>query len=161
MEDNSITITRVFDAPVEKVWQAWTDPEKFKQWWGPKNYTAPDVKMDVKTGGSYHASMQGPDGKKVWSGGTYKEVVPMKKLVVSDYFSDENGNKLDPTQFGMDADFPKEMDVTISFEDQGGKTKLTLAYAPVPAAAFEAMKKSGMAEGWNQSLDKLAESLIK
>jgi uncharacterized protein YndB with AHSA1/START domain len=157
--DNVFIITRVFEAPVEKVWQAWTDSEAFKKWWGPEHFSAPDANLDVRVGGQYHASMQGPDGNKIWSGGTYKTVVPMQKLVVSDHFADEQGNVLDPTQVGMSPDFPKESDITISFEDLGGKTKLTIAYAPQSDAAYAAMKKTGMETGWNQSLDKLSESL--
>ncbi len=158
-EDNVFKLERVFDAPVEKVWQAWTDPDQFKKWWGPVGYSAPDVQLDVRVGGKYLASMQGPDGNKAWSGGTYKKVVPMQQLVVTDTFTDENGNVVDPTKFGMSPDFPKEAEITISFEEQNGKTKLTIRYAQQTAAAFAAMQQSGMKEGWSSSLDKLAASL--
>jgi uncharacterized protein YndB with AHSA1/START domain len=157
--EKELVITRLFDAPLEKVWKAWTDVETFKKWWGPKGFTAPDVTLDVKVGGKYHASMLGPDDTKVWSGGVYKEVIPHQRLVVTDYFSNEKGDKLRPAKFGMNPDFPEESDVTVTFEDEDGKTRLTVTYAPQSAAAFEAMKQSGMEQGWNQSLDKLAESL--
>jgi uncharacterized protein YndB with AHSA1/START domain len=85
----------------------------------------------------------------------------MKKLVTSDYFSDAEGNKIDPTVYGMTTDMPEEMNVVVTFEEaEGGKTKLTIEYArPESEEQFQAMLKSGMEEGWNSSLDKLAQSL--
>jgi uncharacterized protein YndB with AHSA1/START domain len=109
--------------------------------------------------------MHGPKGsewdKDMYSAGIYKEIVPMEKLVVTDYFSDENGEMLSPTGFGQDPKFPKETITTVLFEEiEGGKTKLSILYPrPESEAQFEAIKKSGMVEGWNSSLDKLAESL--
>jgi uncharacterized protein YndB with AHSA1/START domain len=166
MEDKKgITIERVFDAPRKTVWRAWTEPEMAKRWWGPKGFTAPSIKIDLRVGGKYIFCMHGPAGsefdKDLYSAGVYKEIVPMKKLVVSDYFSDAEGNKIDPTVYGMNADMPEEMDVVVTFEEaKGGKTKLTIEYPrPESEEKFQAMLKSGMEEGWNSSLDKLAQSL--
>ncbi len=165
---NELIITRIFDAPRELVWRAWTDPEMVKKWWGPKDFTAPSIKIDFKVGGKYLYCMRGPAGsdfdKDFWSAGTFKEIVPMEKIVVTDHFSDENGNKVDPTTYGMSKDLPKEMDVTVTFEEYpqagAGKTKFTIAYArPQSDAAYEAMLKSGMEQGWNQSFDKLEQAL--
>jgi len=85
----------------------------------------------------------------------------MEKLVVSDYFSDAEGNKIDPTVYGMNTDWPEEMDVVVTFEEaEGGKTKLTIEYPrPESEEKFQAMLKSGMEGGWNSSLDKLAQTL--
>lgn len=164
MESNEFVITRIFDAPRELVWKAWTDPEMVKEWWGPKYFTAPSIKIDLRVGGKYIYCMHGPKGSQFdmdfYSAGIYKEIVPMEKLVVTDYFSDKDGNKVDPVKFDMSPDFPKEMDVTVTFEEMGNKTKLTIRYAkPATDAQYEAMKKSGMDEGWNTSLDKLAQTL--
>lgn len=163
-DNNVLTIERIFDAPVERVWAAWTDPEQIKKWWGPKDFTAPAIKLDLRVGGTYHFCMRGaiePGGEPqdLWSTGTFREIVPGKKLVLTDSFSNEQGEILAPTAFGMSPDFPKESVVTITFEDQGGKTKLNLSYEPVNDVVFDAMKQSGMEEGWSTSLDKLAESL--
>ncbi|MBI4067209.1 SRPBCC domain-containing protein [Candidatus Gottesmanbacteria bacterium] len=160
-----ITITRVFDAPRELVWKAWTNPEMAKKWWGPKDFTAPSIKIDLREGGKYIFAMQGPKGsewdKVIYSAGEYKEIIPNEKLVVTDYFSDENGNKMKPTDFGQDPNFPEETTVTVLFESiANGKTKLSIIYPkPETEEQFQAMLKSGMTEGWNSSLDKLAESL--
>ncbi|HEX7017752.1 MAG TPA: SRPBCC domain-containing protein [Patescibacteria group bacterium] len=161
-----ITITRVFDAPREKVWQAWTEPELIKQWWGPEGFSAPSIKIDLKVGGKYVYAMRGPEGsewdKDMYSAGIFKEIVPMEKIVATDYFSDSEGNKIDPTEVGMAADVPSEMPVmTILFEEiADNQTKLSIVYdKPATEAEFQAMLKSGMKEGWQSSLNKLAEAL--
>jgi uncharacterized protein YndB with AHSA1/START domain len=164
-DQKGIEITRVFDAPRELVWKAWTEPEMIKKWWGPEGFTAPSIKIDLRVGGKYVYAMQGPKGsewdKVMYSAGVYKEIVPQEKIVVTDFFSDEEGNKIAPSKEGQSADFPDEMQVTVLFEEvEDGKTKLSVNYPrPESEAAFQAMLKSGMQEGWGSSLDKLAESL--
>lgn len=161
----SIVIERVFDAPVEKVWDAWTNPEMVKKWWGPKGFTAPSIKVDLKVGGKYVFAMRGPAGsqwdKVMYSAGVYQEIVPHEKIVTTDYFSDEHGNRVSPADYDMPDDTPNDMSLTVKFEDAGeGKTKLSIIYAaPETEEQYQAMIKSGMVEGWNSSLDKLAEAL--
>lgn len=155
----ALIITRIFDAPREKVWKAWTNPEQFKKWWGPEGFTAPTAKMDVRVGGKYLHAMHGPAGtqfdKDFWSTGAYKEVVEPEKLVFSDSFADEKGNAVPATHYGMSEGYPLEMQITVSFEDQGGKTKMTLRHEGHPGG-----QESEAAEaGWNGSFDKLAQSL--
>lgn len=160
-----IVIERVFNAPRALVWKAWTDPEMIKKWWGPEGFTAPTIEVDMRVGGKYIFAMKGPAGsewdKVMYSAGTYKEIVSMEKIVVTDYFSDENGNKVAPTEYGQSADAPEEMTATVRFEDLGeGKTKLSITYQkPETAAQMEAMLKSGMKEGWQSSFNKLEASL--
>ena len=160
-----ITISRVFNAPKEMVWKAWTDPEMVKKWWGPKNFTAPSAKVDLRVGGKYTFAMQGPAGSEwdrvMYSSGVFKEIVPMEKIVTTDYFSDKDGNKIQPSEEGQDPTFPNEMTVTITFEQlEENKTKLSIMYAaPQTEAQMEAMLKSGMDAGWNESLDKLEAAL--
>lgn len=171
-DNKGIVIERVFDAPKELVWKAWTDEEMAKMWWGPEHFTAPSIKIDLKVGGKYVFAMHGPAGsqwdKDMYSAGVYKEIVPpsagsgQAKLVVTDYFSDEEGNMIMPEAAGMEsADFPKETIVTVLFEEAGeDKTKLSIIYQrPETEAQFQAMLKSGMKEGWNSSLNKLEASL--
>ena len=158
-----IVITRIFDAPRELVWKAWTDPKMAKKWWGPKDFTAPSIKIDLRVGGKYVFAMHGPKGsqwdKDMYSAGVYKEIVPYEKLVVTDYFSNENGEMISPADSGLeDPNFPKQLTVTVLFDEiEGGKTKLSIIY-PKPATEeqWKALLKSGMKEGWNSSLDKLA-----
>lgn len=157
-----IRITRTFDAPKDLVWRAWTDPELLVQWWGPRGFTSPVCKIDLKVGGTYLYCMRSEDGQDFWSGGVFKEIVPMKKIVCTDYFADKDGNKLTPQTYGMDENFPEEMDIVVTFEEQMGKTTLTIVY-PIPDdfKIREALLKSGMEAGWNESLDKIEEVITK
>lgn len=162
---NEITISRVFDAPRELVWKAWTDPEMIKKWWGPEGFSAPSIKVDLRVGGKYIFAMRGPQGspwdKDMYSAGIYKEIIPMEKIVATDFFSDKDGNKVDPKEYGQGPDVPDEMQVIVTFEDAGiGKTKLSVVYPrPESEEHFHAMLRSGMKEGWESSFNKLAQSL--
>jgi uncharacterized protein YndB with AHSA1/START domain len=152
-----ITITRMFDAPRELVWKAWTDPEHFKRWWGPKSFTTPVSKIDLRVGGKYLNCMRGPDGKDYWSTGIYREIVPMERIVVTDSFADEKGVVVPASHYGMEGDWPLELLVTVTFEEVGGRTKMTLRHAGVPAGKMRELCETG----WNESFDKLAEYLAK
>lgn len=153
--ERELLITRVFDTPRELVWKAWTDPKIVKRWWGPKNFTAPYIKMDVRVGGKYLSCMRGPDGKDYWSTGTYREIVPEERIAVTDSFADENGNIVPATHYGMSPDIPLEMMLTATFEERNGKTQLTLNHVGLtPGPAMEDAR-----QGWNECLDKLAEVL--
>lgn len=162
MNNNDLTIERTFDAPVSSVWKAWTDPETFKKWWGPKDFTCPVAKIDFRVGGKYHVAMHGPEGsefdKDMWSTGVYKEIVPMQKIVVTDSFADQEGNVVPAAHYGMPKTFPMESDIEITFEEigdpeQGRRTKMTLHYPSTEGV--EGKMLEDMTQGWNESLDKL------
>jgi uncharacterized protein YndB with AHSA1/START domain len=157
---DELVITRIFDAPRERVWKAWTDPEEAKKWWGPKDFTAPHISIDFTVGGTYLFCMHGPAGspfdKDFWSTGVYKEIIPLEKIVTTDSFADEKGNVVPSTYYGMSG-FPLEMLVTVMFEDQNGKTKMTLRHSGIESISDTDRKN--MEQGWGQSFDKLAESL--
>lgn len=161
MQEKQIIISKVFDAPKDMVWKAWTTAEFVKKWQGPEGFSAPSITIDFKVGGKYLYAMHGPEGtqfdKDMYSAGIFKEIIPMEKIVVTDYFSDENGNKMSPTEYGLPSNMPVEMTVIVTFEEiENGKTKLSIIYTPQSDAQYEAMLKSGMREGWNTSLDKFA-----
>ena len=152
-ETERMVVTRVFDAPRELVWKAWTDPKYVMQWWGPKGFTSPFCEMDFRVGGKYRCCMKSPDGQEFWNGGEYYEIIPYEKIVSSMYFADSNGNKIDPEQLGIEHEsIEGAYDVTL-FEDLGnGQTKLTF----IGNEPMESAKDSGQLEGWNQILDKVA-----
>ncbi len=159
-----LLITRVFDAPREKVWRAWTEPEKIMKWWGPENFTSPVAKVNFKVGGEYLYCMRGkasPDQPVTdfWSGGKYLEIIPYEKIVCTDRFSNENGDLIDPVLFGVPEEFPKENIMTVNFYKLGNKTRLTILYETDSEAELEAMINTKMKEGWEASLEKLAQSL--
>lgn len=152
-----LVIDRVFNAPRELVWKAWTDPKLMMRWWGPREYSAPVIKIDLRVGGVYIGSMRGPDGKIIWSTGVYREISPFERLIMTDSFANERGNVVPATYYGMGADFPLELLVTLTFEEQGGKTKMTLHHAGLPAGKM----LDDTRQGWGESFDKLDEVLKK
>jgi len=152
-----LLITREFNAKPDQVWKAWTDPEIMKKWWGPKEFTTPTVKIDFRPGGKYLSCMKGPDGKEYWSTGVYKEIVPKKKIVVTDSFSDEKGNVVPASHYGMQ-NFPKELKIKVIFEEiKGGKTKMELHHIGIPDGEMKDMTS----QGWNESFDKLVDNILK
>lgn len=150
-----IVITRIFDAPRELVWKAWTEPEHVMRWWGPKDYTSPACKIDLRVGGKYLFCMRSPEGQDYWSTGVYREIVPLERIVFTDSFADEQGNVVRASHYGMADDFPLELLVTITFQDEGGKTRMTVTHTGLPAGEIREQTKAG----WNESFDKLAASL--
>ncbi len=154
-------ISRVFDAPRELVWKAFTEPERMQQWWGPKGTTVIRAKMDLRPGGIYHYGMRTPDGKSMWGRFVFREVAAPHRLVWTNSFSDEAGGV---TRHPLAPDWPLEMLTTLTLEEQsGGKTKLTVRWSPINASeseekAFEAGCNS-MQQGWTGTLDKLADYL--
>ena len=151
---NEIVINRVFNLPVSVVWLAWTDAEYFKKWWGPRGFTCPSSKMEAKVGGKYLNCMRGPDGKEFWSTGVVKELIPERKLVVTDSFSDDKGNIKPASEYGMPGDWPKELLITVYLEEADGATKMKLKHQGIPNEMREDCIK-----GWNESFDKLEENI--
>jgi uncharacterized protein YndB with AHSA1/START domain len=152
-----LVIERIFDAPRELVFKAWSEPRYVSRWWGPKNFTAPFCNIDFRVGGSFHFCMRSPQGNEYWNKGTYLEIVAPEKIVTVMYFSDRDGNRLEPTAYGLGADFPSEMRDVITFEPHGrGSTKLVLHRGH----SLEIAKRFGELDGWNQSLDRFAAALL-
>jgi len=152
-QEQRVLITRIFDAPRESVWKAWTDCERLMRWWGPKDFTTPLCKIDLRPGGDFQNCMRSPEGRDYCGKGTYREIVPLERIVCTDSFADKEGNVVPATYYGMSADYPLEMLVTVTFEEIEGKTKLTLQHTlgPVPASERDLCQ-----QGWSESLDKLA-----
>lgn len=151
----SLTITRIFDAPRRRVWDAWTDPQEVIRWWGPEGFTAPAVTIDFRVGGKYLSCMRDPDGRDYWSTGTYREIEPMERIVATDSFADEHGNVVSASHYGMPGNWQEVLLVTVTFEDVNGRTKLRLYHEGFPSGDMAELAKAG----WNQSLDKFAQVL--
>ena len=152
IEITMIYITQIFNAPLNKVWKAWTEQESVKKWWGPNNFTTPVAKIDLKEGGTYLNSMRSPEGEDIWSTGVYKEIVPMKKIISTDSFADSEGNVVPASQYGIGGDWPLELIVTVMFEEKDGKTKLTLQHQGFP----DRENRDSAEAGWKESFTKLA-----
>jgi uncharacterized protein YndB with AHSA1/START domain len=156
-EEQALVITRVFDAPRELVFKAWSEPERMMRWWGPKGFTTPVCKIDFRVGGKFLNCMRSPDGKDYWSTGVYREIIEPERIVCTDSFADAEGNVVPASHYGMTGDVPMEMLITVTFEDQDGKTKLTLRHAGLPGGEHS----DGANQGWSESFDKLAEYVVK
>jgi uncharacterized protein YndB with AHSA1/START domain len=158
-DEQDLVITHVFDAPRELVWKAWTDPALVKRWWGPKGFTAPFCKIDLRVGGVFHYCMRSPEGKDYWNTGVYREIIEPERIVCTDSFADEQGNVVPASHYGMSSEFPLEILMTVTFkehkEDHEGKSKLTLRHVGIPSS----MREDGAQQGWNESFDRLAEVL--
>ena len=143
-------ITRVFDLPCKSVWKAWTDPDYFMRWWGPKDFTSPFCKLDLRVDGKYLCCMRSKKGQDFWSTGTYNEIVPLKRIVYTDGFADEKGNAVPASHYEMPGDdWPMELTVTITFEDLGNNTRMTLKHIGLPAGQIKELCSTG----WNDSFD--------
>jgi uncharacterized protein YndB with AHSA1/START domain len=139
--DREIVSTRVYDAPRELVWKAWTEHAQVKQWWGPNGFTNTIYQMDVRPGGVWRFVMHGPDGVNHQNKIAYVEVVKRERLVY-DHVTD-----------------PKHH-VTVTFEDQGGKTTLTMQMVFETAAERDkTVQLFNAVEGQKQTLARLAEHL--
>jgi len=140
-----VRIDRLFDAPLELVYRAWTEPELMARWWGPHHFTTPVCRMDVRPGGAIRIDMQGPDGTLAPMTGIFQEVVPNRKLVFTSY----------AFMGSPDGEPAIETVATVIFAAEGAKTRVTWEEKVIrfDPAFIEALL--GMEEGMRQSLDKL------
>ena len=149
---DSVVIERCFDAPIDLIWQMWTDPQHFVAWYGPNGATIPVAKMDVRVGGRRLVGMEvdtpaGP--RQMWFSGQYLEVVKNERLVYTESMSDEDGNVSSPAAMGMPDGHPMTTEVRVQLEDLGGRTKMVMTHAGIPA-------ESPGATGWTMAFQKLA-----
>ncbi|HZP09228.1 SRPBCC domain-containing protein [Methyloceanibacter sp.] len=153
---DDFVITRVVNAPVSRVWKAWTDARDLKQWWGPKGHEIVSTKVDLRPGGIFHYHLRSPSGEDIWGKFVYREIVPEQRLVFITSFSDENAGE---TRHPMAPDWPLKMLSTVTFAEKDGKTTVTVRwspYEPTPKErdAFEAGRDS-MKAGWTGTFERL------
>jgi uncharacterized protein YndB with AHSA1/START domain len=156
-------ITRVLDAPRERVWKSWTEAKRLKQWWGPKGFKVHTCKVDLRPGGVFHYGMTAPDGSDMWGKFTYRQIEAPKKLVFIVSFSDPKGGT---TRHPGHASWPLETLSTVTFEEQGGKTKVTVLWIPADSATEMERKtfdegRDGMKQGWGGTFEQFANYLKK
>jgi len=162
--DGDFVIKRVFDAPREQVWKAWTEPKRIAKWWGPRKFTNPVCEMDVRVGGAFRIVMRGQDGVDYPAKGFYREVVkPVRLVMAMDHseLPDEWHDMVNPRRDKMAGKPALEALTQVTLEEQDGKTKLTIRVRLDSARVRDALLKIGMNEGWSQSLDRLDELLAK
>jgi uncharacterized protein YndB with AHSA1/START domain len=148
-KENEMLQTRILNAPPELVWKVWTDPKHMAIWWGPKGFSNPVCQVDARPGGIIYIEMKGPDGILYPMRGTFREVIKPERIVFINSALDESGNPL------------FEVLNTITFANEGGKTKLTI-HAVVSKITPQAKRHlDGMHEGWSQMLDRLGNYLTQ
>ena len=145
-EDGELVITRVFPAPRETVFRAWTQAEHFAAWWGPHGSTLTVRRLDARPGGAMHYRHRFDDYPDVWVGGIYREVVAPERISFSTWFSDAAGNRVERPGY------PAEMTITLTLDEHPEGTLLTARHAGLPA-------DHGEVQGWTESLDRLATTL--
>ena len=148
VSDRELVITRVIDAPRERVFKAWTDPELLKQWFAPLPYTTPIAELDVRAGGANLIVMRDPQGNDLPNQGVYLEVVENERLVFTNAYT----KAWEPSEKPF-------MTVILTFEDEGGKTKYTALVRHWTVADRETHEKMGFHQGWGQCADQL-EALV-
>ena len=141
--DREIVLTRVFDAPRRLVWDAFTQPELLKRWFGPRGWSLVVCEVDLKVGGGFRFVLRGPDGRDMGMRGTYREIVPNERSIHTESFDD----------------FPGESTVTTVLVENGGTTTLTATVLYPSREVRDAVIQSGMEHGAAESYDKLAELL--
>ncbi|NDE89943.1 MAG: SRPBCC domain-containing protein [Alphaproteobacteria bacterium] len=153
-------ITRSFDTQRERVWKAWTDPNQFGKWFGPRGFTAQSKTFDLRPGGINHSCLKSAAGPEMWAKFVYREVTPPSKLVWEHSFSDKDGNI---TRHPMSPTWPLKMLTTVTFEEEGNKTIIILTWNPIDATAIETTTfmagMAGMNMGWTGTFDQLDEFL--
>ena len=157
----NMTTTRVFNAPLEQVWRAWSTEEFVKQWWGPKGFTCPLAKMEFKEGAVSLVCMRAPKeygGQDMYNTWRYQKIEPMTRIEYILNFTDKDGNKLDPALTGMPPGIPKNVPHVITFKDLGdNRTEVTVTEYGYTSAEIVELSRSGM----NECLDKMAEALAR
>ncbi|MBU6370974.1 MAG: SRPBCC domain-containing protein [Patescibacteria group bacterium] len=149
-KQRELTLSRLLDAPIEKVWRAWTDPKSVAVWWGPQGVTNPVCEWNAKAGGIIHIVMLagkelGPLAGQRWPmRGIFKEVVPNTRLVFTNKAVDEKDETL------IDGS------TTVTFKSVGAKMEMTVHIIAAGKAPVAEQMLAGMETGWNQQLDKLA-----
>ncbi len=157
-----ILASRVFDAPRELVWKAFTESERLMRWWGPKGFTMQVAKLDLRPGGVFHYCMRSPDGRDMWGKFVYREIVAPERIVFVNSFSDEVGSRV---RHPMSPTWPLEVLNTMTLSEHDGRTTLTIRGAPINATdeerkTFQAGRES-MKQGFTGTFDQLADYLAK
>jgi len=153
-----LVVTRTFDAPVQQVWKAWSDPEHVKRWWGPTGFTSPVARIDFREGGTSLVCMRSPEGHDFYNTWTYRKIVPLQLIEFVLDWADKDGKRIDPVAIGLPPDMPRDVRHVVIFKTLGdNKTEMTITeYGYTSDQQYE-LSKAGL----EQCLDKMAASFTK
>ena len=155
-QTHDVVMTRLFDAPVERAWKAWSDPEDVRQWWGPTGFTCPRADMDFREGGTSLVCMRAPQeygGQELYNTWTYSRIEPQDRIEFIHRFTDQNGTVLEPAQAGIPPEVPKEVRHVITFKAlDRDETEVTVIEYGYASAEVRDLSRNGL----EQCLDKMA-----
>ncbi len=146
LTDRTFVVERVFNAPRELVFEAFSKPEHLKQWWGPKGWTLPVCELDFRPGGTWLYCMRGPGGEESWGKAVYRDIQPPEKITYTDNFVDSDGNVLEGTP---------QLQITVSFEALEDETKVISRTVFGSAEELKRVLDMGMEAGLNETWDRL------
>lgn len=154
-------ISQTYPVSRERLFELWTQPELLKQWFGPAGVTVPHASMDLRTGGTFHFCMKGPDGSEIWGKWVFQAIEPPARLVWLHAFADAQGNT---ARHPMSPTWPLQLLSTVTFEEKdAGQTTVTIRWAAHEANALEQAtfdaSHASMQMGWTGTLAQLQEFL--
>jgi len=153
--DREVVLTRLVDAPRERVWEAFTKPEHLEQWWGPNGFSITTKEIDVREGGTWRFVMHGPDGTD------YPNHIVFTELKEPERMSHDHGGDDGPSE-RLGRAGKVHFQATITFDEQDGKTLITMkSVFPTAEALAYVVKEHGAIEGGKQTLGRLAEYLAR
>jgi len=150
-----LTIKRIFDAPIGKVWDSFTIPELLRKWWSPEGMNSSHISLNLKKGGLFRFCFKASNGDEFWGRGVYQNISKPTHLSYLDTFSDELGNPVPPSHFGLPGDKIIEALVEFSFLEHDNKTEMTITGDNY----FDNSMTEDMTKGWNSMFDKLSSIL--
>lgn len=153
--DREILITRTFTAPRALVFQAWSSADRLRRWYAPNGCDLTTCDTDFRPGGALRLCIRTPQGYECWCRGTYQEIVANERVVFSLENTDADGNPLAPGANGMDPEWPTKTVVTVTFNDEGAATRMTLHQS----ASERVAKRTGAHPGWLSICDRLEQHL--
>jgi uncharacterized protein YndB with AHSA1/START domain len=141
--DREIEMTRLFDAPRELVFEAFTNPEHVPHWFGPRGWSVPVCEIDLRPGGAWRYVLRGPNDEEMGMSGVYQEIAPPERVITTESFDDYPGESLN----------------TLALTEKGGKTRYTVTVLYPNKETRDAVLATGMSEGAAETLERLAEHL--
>jgi uncharacterized protein YndB with AHSA1/START domain len=157
---SKFVISRTVNAPLARVWRAWTAPDEMAQWWGPRGFKAKVKTLDLKLGGIFHYLLTSPQGQEMWGRFVFREIVPEERLVFISSFSDPGGGL---TRHPLHEGWPLQMHTTITLAEADGKTTVAVTWVPYEASESECETfdkgRDSMQAGWTGTFEKLESHL--
>lgn len=157
-ETYDMVVTRTIEAPRDRVWRAWSDPDQVMKWWGPQGFTSPMCRMDFREGGATLVAMRSDQGWELVNSWTYRSIEPMDRIEFVQGFVDADGNPVSPAELGLPPTIPSEVRHVVTFlAIDDGTTELTVHESGYPDEQIVEVSRAGM----EQVLDKLAVMLAR